>query len=71
MKNIEEFSGKQSRENGPAGRTKDKTAGAMGADRETRGDSKVESNDSPEVLDRGRYNTSLASLQGVGITIYP
>ena len=29
-----------------------------------RGDSKVESNDSPEIPDRGRHQTSLASLLG-------
>ena len=30
-----------------------------------RGDSKVESNDSPEIPDRGRHQTSPASLWGV------
>ena len=50
-KNIEEFSGKSSRE-GPAGR---KTVRHSNRTRQKnkRGESKVESNDSPEIPDRG------------------
>ena len=53
MENTEKFSG-QSLENGPVGRQKDKAERAMKVGRITkRGDSKVESNDSPEIPDRG------------------
>ena len=50
-KNVEEFSGKSSEEwtNRPK---KDKTERVTGLGRRTR-DSKVESNDSPEISDRG------------------
>ena len=54
----EYFLGGKSQENGQGGRKEkkkktDKTERAMGVGRRTRGDSKVESNDSPEIPDKG------------------
>ena len=55
--------------NGPEGRKKDKTETRKSNTKRTRqknkrGDSKVESNDSPEIPDGGRHQTSPANLQG-------
>ena len=61
MKNIEEFSGKkfrrkdqQARKDSKSNRTRQKNK---------RGDSKVESNDSPEIPDRGETSDIPASLR--------
>ena len=43
---------------------KDKTKGDRTRQKKKRGDSKVESNDSPEIPDRRRHQTSPASLWG-------
>ena len=57
MKNIEEFSGgKKSQESGPAGRKKDKKRQRESnktRQNNKRGDSKVESNYSPETPEKG------------------
>ena len=54
MKNIEEFSGRSSGE-WASRQKKDKTERVTGLARKNKtGDSKVESNDSPEMPDRGR-----------------
>ena len=50
-------------QNGPAGRKEDRKT-TRTRQRNKTGDSKVESNDSPEIPDRGRHQTSPASLQG-------
>ena len=50
-KNIEEFSGKSLE--GPAGRKRSDRKGNKTRQKDKRGDSKVESNDSPEIPDRG------------------
>ena len=52
MKNIEEFSGKKSGKNGPAGRKKDRMSNRAWQ-KNKGGDSKEESNDSPEIPDWG------------------
>ena len=50
-KNIEEFSGKSLE--GPAGRKREDRKGNRTRQKNKRGDSKVKSNDSPEIPDRG------------------
>ena len=65
MKNTKEFSGKKVLKNGPAGRKRQDRKCNRTRQKKKRGDSKVESNDSPEIPDRGRHQTSLASLPGV------
>ena len=55
MNNIEEFSGKSS-EKGPAGRKRYDRKGNRTRQKNKRGDSKVESNDSPEIQDRGEIS---------------
>ena len=66
MKSIEKLSGKKGLEKGPVGRRKKrrrdrKSNGSR--QKNKRGDSKVESDDSPEIPG-GRHQTSAASLQG-------
>ena len=51
-KNIEKFSGKVQK-NGPADRKKNDRKSNKTRQKNKRGDSKVESNDSPEIPDRG------------------
>ena len=62
------FNSGKSQENGPVDRRrkKDKTERAMGVSKKNKtGDRKVESNDSPEIQDRGEIShTSLVSVQG-------
>ena len=53
MKNTEEFSGKKVLKNGPAGRKRQDRKSNRTRQLNKRGDSKVESNDSPEIPDRG------------------
>ena len=54
MKNIEEFSGKSLEEmTSAAGRKRSGRKGKRTRQKNKRGDSKVESNDSPEIPDRG------------------
>ena len=52
-KNIEEFSGKKVQKNGPVGRKRLNKKSKRTRQKNNRGDSKVESNDSPEIPDRG------------------
>ena len=60
---LEEFSGKSSGE-WTSRQKKDKTERVTGIGRRTRGDSKVESNDSPEIPDRGE-TSDIPGLQKV------
>ena len=53
MKNFEEFSGKSSEERTTSKQEKKDTKGNRTRQKNKRGDSKVESNDSPEIPDRG------------------
>ena len=52
MKNIEEFLGKVQKK-GPTGRKRSDRKGSRTRQKNKGGDSKVESNDSPEIPDRG------------------
>ena len=64
-KNIEEFSGKSSEE-WASRQKKDKTERGTGLGRKNkRGDSKVESNDSPEIPDRGETSNIPGLPSGV------
>ena len=65
MKNIEEFLGKVQKK-GPTGRKRSDRKGNRTMQKNKRGDSKVESNDRPEIPDWGRHQTSPASLWGLG-----
>ena len=58
-KNTEEFSGKKVQKKGPAGRKRLDRKSNRTRQKNKRGDSKVESNDSPEIPDKGRHQTSL------------
>ena len=49
---------------GPAGRKRSDRKGNRIRQKNKRGDSKVESNDSPEIPDKGETSTSPASLWG-------
>ena len=60
MKDIEEFS-RKSLKKGPAGRTMQKNK---------RGDSKVESNDSPEIPDRGKTSDIPGLPSGVSFQCF-
>ena len=51
--------------NGPAATRKIRQKSNRTRQKNKRGDSKVESNDSPEIPDRGRHQTSPASLREV------
>ena len=62
---LKNFLEKNIQENGPVGRKKDKTERAMGVVRRTIQESKVESNESPEIPEGGKDQTSPASLRGV------
>ena len=65
-KNIEEFSGKKVRGMDKQAEKKRKNRKSNGTrQKNKRGDSKVESNDSSEIPDRGRHQTSPASLRGL------
>ena len=62
--NIEEFSGKNSGEWASRQEKRRNRKSKRTRQKNKRGASKVESNDSPKIPDRGRHQTSPASLQG-------
>ena len=66
-KNNEEFSGEKGQENGPVGRKKRDRKKNGSRQKNKRPDSKVESNDSPEILDRGDIRQPRPPF-GVGTT---
>ena len=63
-KNTEEFSGKSSEEWTSRQKKRQDRKSNRTKQKNKRGDSKVESNDSPEIPDRGRHQTSLANFRG-------
>ena len=65
MKNVEEFPGK-CLEKGPAGRKREDRKGNRTRQKNKRGDSKVESNDSPEIPDRGETSDNPGLPPGEG-----
>ena len=65
MKNIEESSGGgKSKENGLEGRKRQDWKSNGSWQKNKRGDSKMESDDNPEIPDEGRHQTSPVSLRG-------
>ena len=66
-KNVEEFSGKSLEGRTSRQKKKKDRKGNRTRQKNKRGDSKVESSDSPEIPTGGRHQTSPASLRGLHI----
>ena len=65
MKYIKEFCWKKVQKNGPAGRKRSDRKSNRTRQKNKRGDSKVESNDSPEIPDRGETSDIPSLPSGV------